>query len=168
MIRDPRERYRESMGRSTYRKWKVGLETANWLHSARLAERNQRQYPASYKIVRYETLVSDPEGTIRDACSFLQEQYAPAMTLQAPRTDDGPGDKAGTGGEQIQGTHSRDISEREIGCIQMYARRYMLANAYPLKPVLLSTKDRLLFYAVDWPANLASMGAGHLYHSWKE
>lgn len=168
MIRDPRERYRESMGRSTYRRWKVGLETANWLHSAKLAERNQRQYPASYKIVRYESLVSDPEGTIREVCSFLQEQFAPAMILQARRTDYGPDDEAETGGEQFPGTHSRDISEREIGYIQMYARRYMLVNEYPLKPVLLSTKDRLLFYAVDWPANLASMGAGRFYHSWRE
>jgi hypothetical protein len=168
MIRDPRDRYKESLDHSPHRLWKVGLETANWLYSARLAERNQRQYNSSYKVVRYESVVADPEGTMREVCNFLQEDFVPAMLAPANRieTELEGDDQAGYEHNSI--TQSRKISEREIGYIQMYARNYMLANAYPLKTVQLPLKDRLRFYAVDWPANLASLGAGHLFLSWRE
>lgn len=168
MIRDPRERYRESLDRSSHRRWKVGLETATWLHSARLAERNVRRYPAAYKVVRYESLVSDPEGALREVCSFLGEDYASAMLASAGRIEPGGEEVSKARDGRNAAAASQGPSEREIGYIQMFARRYMLAHEYPLKAVQLSWKDRLQFYAVDWPANLASMGAGHLYLSWKE
>ena len=167
MIRDPRERYKESVDHSSHRLWKVGLETANWLHSAKLAERNQRQHPAAYKIIRYESLVTDPENTILDVCDFLEEDFAPTMLTPVYRIHSEIENAAQTDGPSPR-PPTRAVSEREIGYIQMYAGRYMLANAYTLQPVHLPLKDRLLFYAVDWPANLASMGAGHLYHSWRE
>lgn len=168
MIRDPRQRYRESLGRSSHRRWKVGLETATWLHSVRLAERNGCRYPAAYKIVRYEALLSDPQGTLRDVCSFLGEAFTAVMIAPASRVEPGCEDDAQTRDGRHSVLPSQDLSQREIGYIQMFARRYMLAHEYPLNPVRLPWKEWLRFYAVDWPANLASMAAGQLYLSWRE
>lgn len=168
MIRDPRERYRESLERSSHRRWKVGLETANWLHSARLAERNYHQYHGSYKIVRYESLISDPERTTRDICDFLHEDFLLRMIDSAVGLDPGHKGDPNNSDEQGAESHSRDITEREIWNIQIYAKRYMLANEYPLKRVQLPMTERFLFYAIDWPANLASMGVGNVYNTRRE
>jgi hypothetical protein len=47
--------------------------------SARLADRNRRRYRSRYQVVRYETLVNDPVGTISELCGFLGEDFLPSM-----------------------------------------------------------------------------------------
>src|SRR5690606_19411988 len=61
MIRDPRDRYAASLIRSPEGKGRAGGATARWLRSVRLAERNRRRYPDRYMVVRYESLVTQPE-----------------------------------------------------------------------------------------------------------
>jgi hypothetical protein len=168
MIRDPRERYRESIERPSRGRWKVGLETATWLRSARLAERNYQRYPASYKIVRYESLISDPEGTTRDICNFLREDFLPEMVTSLHGLGFGNKSDANSRHQQASESYSRDITEREILYIQMHTKRYMLANEYALKPVHVPLAERLLFYVFDWPANIAGIGVGNIYPSRRE
>ena len=84
MVRDPRDRYEASLARWPNGKGRTGGATARWLYSVGLAKRNQKRYPDRYWVVQYETLVRQPEVTVRAACAFLGEQYTPAMlTLEA-------------------------------------------------------------------------------------
>jgi Sulfotransferase family len=76
MIRDPRG---HGGGRERRRPGSLGWETARWLHSADLAQRNQRAYPGRYLVVRYEQLASLPERTVRDVCDFLDEAFDGSM-----------------------------------------------------------------------------------------
>jgi hypothetical protein len=42
-------------------------------------EAGRRLPPGSYHEVRYEELTADPEGTLRELCTFLGEEFHPAM-----------------------------------------------------------------------------------------
>lgn len=78
MIRDPRARWRTEAG-SPRTPGGVGWETARWLRSAELANENRRRYDDRYLILRYEALVRDPIGTVRDVCAFLDERSERAI-----------------------------------------------------------------------------------------
>jgi hypothetical protein len=87
MIRDPRDRYASVLARWKSRRGGVGAGTAMWLSSVSLAEENRRRFPNQYKIVRYETLATKPEETLREICAFIDEAYAPEMlTMRGAKT----------------------------------------------------------------------------------
>jgi hypothetical protein len=79
MVRDPRDRYAESRARWPGGRLGAGGATARWLFSVRLGQRNARRHGDRYRLLRYETLVTDPEGTVRDLCAFLGEAFEPSM-----------------------------------------------------------------------------------------
>jgi hypothetical protein len=170
-LRDPRDRYAASIAGSRRRPGALGAATARWLHSAALARRNQQRYPDRYKVVRFETLVSRFEETLRDICAFLGEEFVSSMlTLEGAlrfgdASDDGwdgapdPGAAPDGQGE----TTGADLSGREIAFIQAEARHDMAAFGYEPAPVRLSLPERLLFHTVDWPVNLAGMVAWRVF-----
>lgn len=52
----------------------------NWVRRIRKARRaGSRLDPGLYYELRYEHLVEDPEGVLRDICDFVGESYEPAM-----------------------------------------------------------------------------------------
>lgn len=158
MIRDPRDRCEEGMKQTRYRKGKVGWSTARWLHSAELTRRNQTQYPERYKVVRYESLMAQPEETLRDICSFLGESFMPEMVSQVAT-----GEADGVSGSEPAGqTGARRMSNREVAFAQAYTRHHLLGFKYRLERTPLSLAERILFYLVDWPANRAGMGAWNM------
>jgi len=165
MLRDPRDRYASSRTRWKKMKGKVGAGTAMWLSSVGLAGRNRQRYPDRYKIVRYETLATQPEETLREVCAFLNEDYTPAMlTMEgAPGHRDKGGnssygwrepDRISTGSI---GRYRQVMSRREMAFMQAYARRDMLAWGYLPEPIQFSLGEQLGFYLGDWPANLVRM-----------
>jgi hypothetical protein len=165
MIRDPRDRYEISMPPTRHGKGKVGWATARWLDSVRLAKRNQQHYPERYMIVRYEELASQPEKTLLEVCAFLEEEFLPAMLPQenrlAPKNenDDRSRNSATSfsAGTAQRSTSRKLISEREAAFIQAYSHRDLFAFGYPVDHIQFSIRDRILFYTLDWPANLAGM-----------
>jgi len=165
MIRDPRDRYEASLALHPGGKMRVGGATARWLYSVRLAERNQRRYPGSYKVVRYESLVQHPEPTVRAICDFLGEEFVPAMlTLESAPDYRDKGEHLANGAEEQApistayiGRFRQAIPKREIAFMQQYASREMQAYHYDLDAIRLSTGDRLAFTLLDWPINLARM-----------
>jgi len=165
MIRDPRDRYAAAMARPSYGRGKVGVGTARWLCSVGLAKRNSKRYPNRYKIVRYETLVFQPEETMRDVCVFLNEDYAYRMLVMESTpcfrhvggNRSGGRDGRGNVSTAFVGCYRQVMSKREIAFMQAYAKRDMVAYNYELDPTPLSPSDRLLLYSVDHPANLARM-----------
>jgi hypothetical protein len=165
MIRDPRDRYEVSTTRTRHRKGKVGWDTARWLYSVSLATRNQERYSGRYKVVRYETLVAQPEETLRAICAFLNEDFTPAILTQGGairfRDKGGNGSELGMSTAASNNGFHKMMSKSEIAFTQAYARRDMLALGYSLEPTQLSFRERLLLYFVDWPINWAGMMAWH-------
>jgi hypothetical protein len=160
MIRDPRDRYVTQVRTRRSRKRRgIATATANWLQSVSVAERNQKQYPRCYKILRYETLVSQPQETMRDLCAFLDVEYAPSAF-----TIDGVPQYRG---KEISPAFVRcfpqRMSKREIAFLQAHAKRDMIAYDYALEPVRLSPGDYPLFYLIDQPINLGIMAAWRLW-----
>jgi hypothetical protein len=165
MIRDPRDRYEASLALHPNGRMRVGGATARWLYSARLAERNQRRYPDRYKVVRYETLVRQPEQVLRDICAFIGETFVPEML-----TMEGASGYRDKGMHRVSGVEDQTpistayigrfrkaIPKREIAFMQQYAGREMDAFHYDLEPIQFSPGERLAFALVDWPVNLARM-----------
>jgi len=165
MIRDPRDRYASSRSRWTKMRGLVGAGTAMWLDSLRWAQRDQRLYPDRCTIVRYETVVSQPEATLREVCAFLGEEYTPAML-----TMEGAPSHRDQGGNSSYGRHEpgrittvsigrfrKVMSKGEIAFMQTYAGVDMVAQGYPPEQIRFSLGDRLLYVLADWPANLLRM-----------
>src|SRR5262245_971276 len=165
MIRDPRDRFASAITRWPNSKGQVGGATARWIYSARLAQRNQRRYLDRYKIVRYETLVSQPEAVVREICAFLDEEYDPIMlTMNDAKRFVSRGGNSSSGGQQHSGISTASIgrfrkvlAKQDIGFIQAYAGPDMQTFNYERDPIRLSFGDRLLFYLVDRPINRARM-----------
>jgi hypothetical protein len=163
MIRDPRDRYASAIKRWPNQKGQVGGATARWLYSVGLAQRNQKEYPHRYKIVRYETFVSQPEATVREVCAFLQEDYDPGMfTMAGAKGFLGKGGNSSFehfGPAQITtaavGRFVKSLSPREVAFIQAWAGEKMRTFDYALEKTPLSPRDRVYFYLVDAPGNLA-------------
>jgi hypothetical protein len=161
MIRDPRDRYAAHITTRRSRGWrKVAIATANWLHSVRLAKYHQKRYPQHYKVVRYETLVSRPEETMREVLAFLNEDYTPASFAlkSALRYKEQDISTA------FIGRFRQVMSRREAAFMQAYAKQDMIAHNYELEPVRFSFSDYPLFYLIDQPVNLVHMVG---WRAWK-
>jgi hypothetical protein len=165
LIRDPRDRHEAAAARrGPLRPGTGGRSAASWLRSARLARRNDARWPGNYRVVRYETLVSRPEETMREVCSFLGEDYDPAMLrVEAARRYDH--DRARGGGSPIStsymGRYRGRVSAADLAFIQRVAGRLMDDFGYALEPMPLSMTERARL-AVRWPVNLAGLEADRL------
>ncbi len=167
MVRDPRDRYSSAVTRWKVSRGGIGAGTAIWLASVKMARRNQQRYPDRYMIVRYETLVSDPETTVREICAFMGEDYASAMLGMAgapSHRDKGSNSsygqlEPGAISTKSIGRYRKVLPRRAIAFMQAYARPYMLAFDYPLDPIEFSVSDRLQYAFWDWPVNRVLMAA---------
>lgn len=172
LIRNPYERYQAAIVRLRHRTGKVGQAMAAWLHSVGLAKRNERLYPDQYKVVRYEALCTDVERTVRDICSFLGEDFVPEMLARkdAPRlaADDDEVEEESNLNTPVSapGANARTtISKREIAFVQTCAGKAMADCGYELHSPQLALYERLLFYTIDLPINLARMFTWRLRRS---
>lgn len=161
LIRDPRDRYMAQITnrRSRGLKSMVATATANWLYSVGLAQRNQKRYPQRHKVVRYETLVSQPLETMRDVCAFLNEDCKPAILAMK----DIPQYKGKEVSTEFIGCFRQAMSKRAIALMQAYTKRDMIAHNYELETVRLSSAGYLLFYLIDEPVNLACVVAWRIW-----
>jgi len=70
IIRDPRDNYASYVRK--HPDWTPEVFAYSWLRSTRTGIKNLRTYgPKRYKIINYETLVKQPEETLRDLSMFL-------------------------------------------------------------------------------------------------
>lgn len=173
MIRDPRDRYEASLARWPNGKGRVGGATARWRYSVDLARRNQRRYPDRYKVVRFESMVLQPEETLRDLCEFLDEAYEPAMLSMEAAPTHRARMEAGLDNARARVTPVSDdfiglfrgrIPERELAFMQLCAGRSMRMYGYPPEPLHLTPRDWLHFAMVEFPLNLGKMWA---WRSWE-
>jgi hypothetical protein len=162
MLRDPRNRYDEMLRTTppTVRLGRVGVNTADWLQSARIAERNQHRYPKNYMVLAYESLVTRPEDTLRKVCVFIGEDYVPSMLTLDGAVAFGEGGRTGTSSEletgvvQFRLDGSQVVSAREVAFMQALARKEMAERGYVEAKVRFSPSETLLYYGLDWPLGL--------------
>lgn len=162
MLRDPRNRYDEML-RTTppkVRMGRVGVNTADWLQSARVARHHQQSYPNNYLVLAYESLVTKPEDTLRKVCSFINVDYVPAMLTLEGAVSFGEGNKTGTSSELETGVvefrldGSQTVSPREVAFMQTLARKEMMERGYTEERIQFSASEALLYYGLDWPLGL--------------
>jgi Sulfotransferase family len=143
MIRDPRDRYASSLTRWQRRRGGIGAGTAEWLASARSALLNAREHPDSYRPIRYESVVSGPEQTMREVCDFIGEAFAPEMlSLQGAPEFSGRGSNSSYG-ERAPGAITTTsvgrfrnvLSPRQVAFVQRLAGDLMARFGYEPDPV---------------------------------
>ena len=157
LIRDLRSQCCLNRTTTRGRRGKLGWETAMWLFSADLAERNRRLYPDKYRVLRYETLATHPEETVRELCGFLLEDYTTDMTrtLVSLRFDRSGSSSTGEDTTDYRGRRWL----RDWAFTDMYARERLRTFDYPATRGKLSPRDRTPFWLTDWPLNRAGMVA---------
>jgi hypothetical protein len=167
MVRDPRDRYASVLTRWKVRRGDVGAGTAAWLASVKLGERHVARYPDRYRIVRYESLVRDPRGTLSEVCAFLGTVADERMLAMG-----GAADFRAQGGNSSYGSHEvgvisaasigryREVlTPRQITFIDRAAARPMQRMAYPDSGIELDERDQLRFVLGDGPVNTGALVA---------
>lgn len=166
MVRDPRDRYAASINRWQRGRGGAGGATALWLYSIHLAQRNQARYPDRYKVVRYETLASQPKKTLCELYRFLGEEYTPDVTAvdggqgfhQRYRSEDSDVDAAASFvTARYIGFFAERLNAYDIAFIQDCVRGSMAAYDYHPAPIQFSPRERLTYATIHWPVNLARL-----------
>lgn len=171
MVRDPRDRYAESRARWPGGRLGAGGATARWLFSIRLGQRNARRHGDRYRLMRYETLVTDPEATVRDLCAFLGEAFEPSMLelgavptyrakLEASIETLPPEARPASGlpiSPAFIGGYRDHVSPSEVAFIQARAGTEMAAFGYRLEPIRLEGTARLRQRFIDGPLDALRM-----------
>jgi hypothetical protein len=168
ILRDPRDRCASVIThRGIERKEAVSVGTSHWLRSARLARRNALRYVDRYKIVRYESLVSDPKRTLDDVCTFVGENYSSAMLSVTSPASGRPDSASPSSRAQRRiwtssvGRFNEILSTREVAFIQMFAAREMARWGYKSAPAALTGSEKVSFFLKDCPANIFRMCRSH-------
>jgi hypothetical protein len=164
LVRDPRDRYASQLThRGVGRGW-VGAGAAMWLWSARLGERNERRYSDRYRVVRYESLVSDPVEVFSAILEFVGEEYVQGLVRGA----DDPAEEtlivddprmARIVGTASVGRFRTVLSARDVAFLQAILRPIVERFGYENVRVVMSTSDLVRFVVWDVPLNLARMVA---------
>jgi sulfotransferase family protein len=159
LVRDPRDRYAALVERGNQRACPLLRATNNWMLSARLAEVHARRYPDAYLVVRYETLVTQPDTTLRSICAFLGEDFDPAMLRLdgAPRYD---GERARTAdGSAVTtayvGQYRGVLEARDVAFIEQVAHRHLVRFGYEPEEQRLARTDRARVVATGGLARFA-------------
>ena len=167
MIRDPRDRYASSLKRWKSNRGGVGSATAAWVASVRLGERIQLRHPDRFRIVRYETLAHEPEGTLRELCGFIDEPYDPAMLEMGGASDfreaGGNSSFGRFASGQIStssiGGYRKVLNESQVAFIQRLAAASMANHGYDPSPITLSGPDAIRHRLIATPVNVGLMAA---------
>lgn len=165
VIRDPRDRYEASLALHPNGKARAGGATARWIYTTAQAKRNVKLYPNRYLIVRYENMVTDPEGTARKACEFLEEEYTSAMIKLEGAPEfirKTPSEvKENVSGTPVYkdfiGRYKTKISKGEIAFMQLMVGREMQRYGYRLDSISFSAMEILKFCFFIFPLNFSIM-----------
>ena len=170
LMRDPRDRYASARSRWQVDRGGAGAAAAIWLSSFRLAVENCRRFPEHYRIVRYETLVSHPEDSLRDLCEFIGEPYTPVMFdmtgsgsyLEKGGNSSYGGNVAGKISTRSVGKYREVLSLRQVAFLQTAARREMEHLEYAPDERRLRFFQKLAAVLIDLPFESARMAAWYI------
>ena len=165
MVRDPRDRYEASLVMWPNGKGKVGGATARWRYSVDLAHKNLKKHPDRYMVLRFETLILEPEQTLQKVCAFLGESYEPAMlqmsgspTQRAKLETGSPGDaRESMLSPSFIGQYRGKLTKSDILFMQVHLGRDLRGYEYPIDDLRFTRGQRVRFLVADWPLNWIRM-----------
>jgi hypothetical protein len=168
MVRDPRDRYEASLQMWPEGRLRAGGAAGRWLLSTGLAARNEQRYRGRYLVLRYETLVTEPEATARLLCEFIGEEYEPSILelrgmpgYRAKLEASSRADPAARGliSRAFIGAYRGRIPSGELAFMQDVARRRMAEYGYVADPIEMGRAQRWRYRLAERPLNLVRMGA---------
>ena len=163
LIRDPRDRHASISRRYDKNNKGISATTGRWRASVRAAAANVADYGPKYLVVRFEDLASDPVATLERTCSFIGEDYEPAMLAMdgAPEHEKGNSSFGDLQASAIStapiGRFREALTPSEIAVIQRAVGRLMAAHGYDMEPVQLRGTDHWSFTFGSLPSTLARM-----------
>jgi hypothetical protein len=130
---------------------------ATWAQAEWCSRRNAHRLPSHvFHVVRYESLVADPEPVLRELCAFLGEDFEPAMLQPAAVSDVVPEGKTWHGNLANDVSTDRvdawrdDLEPWEIGLLEAVLRRSLRRWDYPLTGAgSMPAPHRLARFAVE-------------------
>ena len=157
LIRDPRDRFAAILEKPASRQG-LGFATARWLNSAKLAQDNLAAFPDRYLIIRYETMVADPEGTMIEVCDFLGLEFMPSMVKldQIPRFENQPSSESPITDKYI-GQFRKDLSTVQTAFIEKFSQKVMSRFQYMCVNPQTTGRKWVAEYLMIWPVNLLQM-----------
>jgi hypothetical protein len=161
MVRDPRDRYTESLKMWPNGKGRAGGATARWLYTTALAKRNLKKYPKQYKVVHFEDLVREPESTLQDICEFVDEKYIPEMLTMSGAPEhrakllrEVENDVLVSPLSQSHiGQYRTDMPKYEIAFMQSISKSSLREFRYEADPIHFSIREALMYTFWHWPSN---------------
>lgn len=165
LVRDPRD-VAASSRRSVFSPSHPLFCAELWRDQQALGLRREREAPAAFLRVLYEDLIAEPEREVRRICSFLQEEFHPAM-LQHERTPEAK--RSGSLSESwantarpIQkdraGGYKKGLSAAEIALVEMVTAPEMAALGYapagPPRQTPVGRLERARYRLADRAADL--------------
>jgi hypothetical protein len=166
MIRDPRDRFASAIRRWPSGHGQLGGGTARWLYSVGLARANRRRLgPERYLLVRFESLLAEPEATVRGICDFLGEPYEPRMLDFAgiepfrARGGNSSFDNAAPGAISTApiGRYASTLTPGQVRFIELYAGRTMEQLDYAAARPPLGLRGGLRYGLVTLPLDSARL-----------
>lgn len=167
MLRDPRDRYVESLKMWPNGKGRAGGAVARWLYTTALARRNLKKYPKQYLTVRFEDLVRAPETTLKTICQFISEEYLPEMLELTGAPDHRAkmmrGSEDNQTGSPLSEKHiamyRKGLPKHELAFMQSVTGASLREFGYELEPIWFSLVERIAYVFWQWPANFIRMVA---------
>ena len=159
MVRDPRDRYDASLSLWPEGRLRAGGATGRWLYSVRLAARNATRHGDRYRVQRYESLVAEPEATVRELCAFVGVEFEPRMMEMGDmpsyraKLEAGRGTAAPLITDAFVGGYRGRLPTAELAFIQSRAAADMTRHGYALDPIHMDPIARVRYAVVSWPLN---------------
>jgi hypothetical protein len=169
LIRDPVVSYRVASGRGGIGPGRLGRFTARWVASMELARTHAERFPDRYLVVRYESLASRTDETLRAICGFLGEPIAVADSVVDGGTQlardgglvGGSGKYASDAGRAVSGS-----AGEEARFLVAHAAGELRLHGYEPPEAAIGRPGPA--YLARWPANrfALAISRGHTPAAW--
>lgn len=170
LVRDARD-VCASLGNMPWGRKAAMANAELWADLTLAAERGQGT--PRFCRVRYEDLVADPEGTLRNLCEFVGEQYDPAMLGLSPvSTADKPwflrSHQALS--KERMGVWQGRLSRNDVALIEAVAGPVMVSMGYELSGRPASTALRVIgrVHSIVEDLKKRFLRAPRIWYSWRQ
>jgi hypothetical protein len=161
VLRDPRDRYAEVKGLWGEGRGQAGAASAKWNTAVRLARRNLARHEGRYRVVRFEDLVRNPEGTLAGICQLVGVAFDDRM-LSAVKRNMGEIERGVRKAPLVDmlsadrlRTSERVLGSREVDFIQASTQRGRRRHGYEDIESGDALSGKLANMAGYWPGQIA-------------
>jgi hypothetical protein len=162
VIRNPLDRIEESLSTTSRKKLSLGWETNIWRDSSRYALQNLEKYPNHYRVIKWENLLKDMDGTLQVICNFLEEEYHPEIIKMEGLEEMGLVEHKDSSNhfrqlEKKETSNSYQLSNNDRAFIFSHAKLEMQHFGYEVDKIQRSFIERIKFVGLDYPGYSAGV-----------